>query len=133
MQPGNFGLVALAAVVVAVSAGDPDSPPGEDGTIADIGALEYFSTGDIPERSAAQELSIYPNPASGSVSLVTTSQVSNNAEINLISIDGTIVYSGRFEFLSNRITLDLNGFSPGLYIVRIISGGKSYNKKLIVQ
>ncbi|GGG48090.1 T9SS type A sorting domain-containing protein [Bizionia arctica] len=84
------------------------------------------------EALSVQELpvfnfSMYPNPTSGSVTLNLTVQ---EAKLEIYSVKGQLVYNDMLMYGANNITL--NGFSSGLYMVKITSESTSETKKLLL-
>jgi hypothetical protein len=70
---------------------------------------------------------MYPNPASKRI-YIRTSESSN---VGIYTVQGQQVYSGNAG--SDLLEIEVNGWKPGLYIVRIKDNNKLYSKKLIVE
>ncbi len=72
---------------------------------------------------------IYPNPASKSITITTP----NLAKLTIVSNNGHIVYEQK-QFKSNRTTINLSTFPKGWYLVQTIDNQhKSNLKKLLIQ
>ena len=73
---------------------------------------------------------VYPNPANGSVNIV--SQFIDGATIiKLIDLNGRIVLEGNYNF-ENKINVNLQNISSGVYILNLNNNGVMYNHKLII-
>lgn len=85
---------------------------------------------DVKEISVSQsELRVYPNPAN--------QQVNVEAELNLESISlfsstGTLLYHINTP-RTNRIEINVSGFSPGIYFIRTTQGNSITTQKLIIK
>jgi hypothetical protein len=93
--------------------------------------LKDFPTGvsDIP---AVQELSIYPNPASGAVK-VSGYLTRSNSELNLINFNGQVVASRKLSgsFFSEK--LDVSNLANGVYLLEIKNEeGARQTEKIVV-
>mgnify|MGYP006085773047 FL=1 len=97
-------------------------PPDEDPTLDNC---EVLSVIDIENMTI-----VYPNPANGSVNIV--SQFIDGATIiKLIDLNGRIVLEGNYNF-ENKINLNLQNISSGVYILNLNNNGVMYNHKLII-
>jgi hypothetical protein len=80
----------------------------------------------VPEPiQAVSAAMVYPNPASGSCSVSFLMQSPAPVELELTDLSGRVVRSyGKQEASAgyNARTIDLDGVSAGMYLVRIISG-----------
>ncbi|MDY0083970.1 MAG: T9SS type A sorting domain-containing protein, partial [Ignavibacteriaceae bacterium] len=79
-------------------------------------------------------ISIYPNPNQGRFIVEISSAEIENAKIEILSIDGKLIHS---EEINCNTTLskefDISSYSSGLYFVKISSGNKSYNQRIVKQ
>ena len=97
-------------------------PPDEDPTLDNC---EVLSVIDIENMTI-----VYPNPANGSVNIV--SQFIDGATIiKLIDLNGRIVLEGNYNF-ENKINVNLQNISSGVYILNLNNNGVMYNHKLII-
>jgi subtilisin-like proprotein convertase family protein len=79
-------------------------------------------------------LSIYPNPNNGNFNIVFDNAVSDKVAINVFDISGRSVYVEAFEVSSTfNQNINLNGVSPGLYLVQIVDGTRTTTQKVIVK
>lgn len=82
-------------------------------------------------------INLFPNPASGSVTL--KAEFSSNLEffeVDIIGMDGRVHYHHRTDEISDGIlekSMDVSNLSAGLYLLRFASGDLVANRRLIVQ
>ena len=81
------------------------------------------------KEESDQKLKLYPNPASDKVIIEVGSTSIGNLQI--IGTLGQIVHQEKF--LEAVIELDLTGFSPGIYFVRIQIAGRHFAQPLVIQ
>ncbi len=79
------------------------------------------------------EITLYPNPANGSV-FINSTQILDNAKVELFSIDGTLVYGCSVASNSGKAyQLNISMLKAGIYYCRVTTlEGKQINCKLIV-
>lgn len=76
---------------------------------------------DQPEGNGVK---VYPNPVTDNLTIELFGDVSREFRIDIINISGTIVRTQRMVFNGSfwqKEPFSLNGFSKGLYFVRIVS------------
>jgi CubicO group peptidase (beta-lactamase class C family) len=102
-------------------------------TINTIGkAAISCSLSAIADASApAGELTIFPNPASSTIS-VSGSSISRDATIKLFSLTGQEMKVFPMN-TGNAIFMDISALSNGLYILNVEDKGKQYRQKVIVR
>jgi hypothetical protein len=74
--------------------------------------------------------SVYPNPSNGEFNFV----LNNNNQpysLEILDITGKVVYSENSN--KNKLVINLNGISSGIYFARIISASFNANAKLIIK
>lgn len=75
---------------------------------------------------------IFPNPSSGKVKILLAEEFAQpTSEILITNLVGQHVY--RSSIQGTQAIIDLSGYVKGHYVIRITSGGKTINKKLILQ
>ena len=74
-------------------------------------------------------MTIFPNPTQVNFSIYLSREV-NNAHLEIMNMIGEIFYSTMF---SGQQLIIKQGFSPGIYFVKVTDGGKQTIDKLIVQ
>jgi hypothetical protein len=84
----------------------------------------------IEEPLADMDVSIYPNPATDYLTLVTHEALIN--ELFIMDLQGRIILSHKTQ--GTTVDLDLTGLNPGNYLVNILlSNGKLGTKSVIVR
>lgn len=87
-----------------------------------------FNTLSVEETNELDTLSLYPNPASDIVKIITPEGV-NNIEIEIYDNSGKLIHLQ----LSEENTIDVSNIASGLYLVTITSDDLKITKKLIVK
>ena len=77
------------------------------------------------------ELSIYPNPANNYVNILSTSISGTEANIQILSSQGELIYNDNISF-NRSLKIPISGWAHGVYIVVLTQGNKIYREKLIV-
>ena len=72
------------------------------------------------------ELSVYPNPTAGILNIVHSKSID---KIKIINTQGQVVYHTKAE--SNPIAIDISHLNTGVFTLKIISGNKTYQRKII--
>lgn len=87
---------------------------------------------DVPRVHKARP-GIYPNPASD-MAYVSTKGISGMALCEVIDLNGRKVssHSAMLHGGSQSIGLDVNGLTPGVYVVRLVTGGTAHIERLVV-
>jgi hypothetical protein len=131
--------------VAAAVASDNHCNPIVIGSVFDSGyygilIVKYDSAavGGIAERKpvvpARPGMRLAPNPARSWTNLQHSLSGATPAVISLLGVDGRIVRTQRFDGRAGvQSRLDLTGLAPGVYVVRLESGGRSATQKLVVQ
>ena len=97
-------------------------PPDEDPSLENC---EVLSVLDIENMTR-----VYPNPANGSVNIV-SQFIDGATRVKLIDLNGRIVFEGNYNF-ENKINVNLQSISSGVYILNLNNNGVIYNHKLII-
>ena len=67
---------------------------------------------------------VYPNPTYGEVNIDLREYIGKNVQIELYSLEGTLIQMIQLdEILQNTQTIDLDGYSAGMYFVKLKSAG----------
>lgn len=98
--------------------------------VEDITLTAIFDPEDIgiDKPDGEKDFILYPNPATNSVNI---QMVHPGAEIVILDICGR--ERGRFTTAASTATLDLKGYSPGVYFVQMQQGGNKTIQKLIIK
>ncbi|MBX7241173.1 MAG: PKD domain-containing protein [Bacteroidia bacterium] len=80
------------------------------------------------------EVKIYPNPNSGTFTLEVSNTNEDKIALSLFDIQGKQIFSESYSVMSGNLKKELNmsNLSEGAYFVRLSSGGKSSNYKLLI-
>lgn len=85
----------------------------------------------IEESSmSSSTLNVYPNPASGKVT-VKTNESTGSFHYAVLSLDGKVITQG--EIAGNQLDFDASQFSDGIYLIRIQGDNSSFTHKLVIQ
>src|SRR5690554_4118885 len=109
-----------------------------DGNITFVGYFDYNPTGimrllgDTPLSINSMEedefnIKMYPNPASG---IVNFDNIPQNSMLSIIDLTGKVMYEQKG--LNSFESVNISGFTNGVYLVQIENKGSISNKKLIV-
>lgn len=81
------------------------------------------------------DMMIYPNPNNGEFVIRFTGSVQGNATIDILDIQGKLVYSYK-DKVGNSISgnkIDVKYLSAGTYMVRVNVEGKIYNNRIVIK
>jgi len=109
--------------------------PNYDGTFVNGGVsmivdLKATTTG-VANLNSDLNFQLFPNPAKEMVTIVHSSELNSELNVNIISTDGALVKS--VVMTEKSMQIDLTNIKPGVYIVKIESEGKVAIQRLIVQ
>lgn len=82
------------------------------------------------EFSGIDEYSIYPNPTSGIININSEVIGEHNKSIEIISIDGQVLYTERQIGKTGDIVLDLGIYNKGIYFIRITTSDSMHIFKI---
>ncbi len=85
------------------------------------------------DNTTANEITVYPNPTSGKVSLSTPISQSAITSISVFNMTGKEVLNRQFSAGNSERQFDLSAQPKGIYIVLIQAGENIYRKKIIVE
>lgn len=112
------------------------SAGGEEGYFSMI-FWDYPLGTEINKELPALEL--YPNPGTGIFNFRIDNSNSQQVILEVFSLNGQVVFSQNYEMQNYEIqsgmfesSFDLTGHSPGIYLVRFISGNQVVHKKIIL-
>lgn len=84
----------------------------------------------LSENLLKQNISVYPNPSSGTVNIEIT-DLENTVSLSINDLYGKQIFDQ--ELQKNKITLDNLNLSSGVYILNFTSQGVTTTKKLIIE
>ena len=74
-------------------------------------------------------MKVYPNPVSRKMTIASDKTISS---VQVYSIAGTLQYQAN-ELRKNKVEIDVQNFTPGVYLVRVIQNGNSTTQKVLVK
>jgi plastocyanin len=91
-------------------------------------------TGINDGKGSPANLSVYPNPTSGMIT-IKASSVSSAASVRITDMQGRVLVSEQVDAKSGSIdkTYDLSGFPKGVYFVGVNGDNSSAGKKILVR
>jgi hypothetical protein len=118
-----------------VSANDYTSPViyevmAANGELHDWLVVVEIETGMTEE--IADGMILFPNPSNGKFYLETAKSGNDPIELQIMDLTGRIVYE-RQPFIREKFEIDLSEQQKGLYFLRVKSGEKEINRKVIIQ
>ncbi len=118
-----------------------DSLPGgiytvdvvDDNGCSDFREIELGTFVDAGEVVIAPDIVLYPNPTSDRAFLEIDMPELLEYQVRIFNTNGQMVFElPSLHDLYSKTELDLSRQAPGLYIVQVLAGGKSYHAKLLV-
>lgn len=82
-----------------------------------------------------ENFAIWPNPSNGSINLSLTPSSSDDVEVVLYDIRGSLVYSNEFETSGSVFekSITFNGLNSGIYFIKVSNNGINKTTKLIIK
>ncbi len=106
---------------------EADNKNGFIGVLGDlVGTTEYL------RKNESLLFELFPNPAHQEINILLNSDLQNEAHLIITDITGKNIYSGKINNQMVKTTIDLSGFSPGVYFAKLQSGNKSEVKKFVI-
>ncbi|MDA9357059.1 T9SS-dependent M36 family metallopeptidase, partial [Flavobacteriaceae bacterium] len=102
---------------------DFNLPPDEDPTLENC---EVLSIENITNLA-----SVYPNPSNGLISIA-SEYINGDTTVKLIDINGRQIFKRNYNF-ENKINLNFENISSGIYILNLNNNNIFYNYKLILK
>jgi PKD repeat protein len=105
------------------------------GCVTQFSQVIDFTTGTSAPATAAFDVLLSPNPATGQTNLILSGSAEGRfLQVGLYSIDGRFIRSDRFDSLQgNSLRLDIANLTPGMYLVKVRAENGVVMKKLAVQ
>ncbi len=97
--------------------------------VQDTAEVQLMDT--VPELLKDDMLRIYPNPAAGVLTLDFDEKNIPGYRLEMIDVTGSVVKSKTGTSREDN-SMDLSGFKPGVYILRITIKNQNYYRKIIV-
>jgi hypothetical protein len=107
-----------------------------DGTNAWNNAARYTLTYSpstlIKELPATKMVTIYPNPTSGLLTIMSVEGFSDNASLELYDFNGKAILQRNLDNMTDQ-RIDISQFAKGIYYLRIKNNKINYCQKVILQ
>lgn len=87
-----------------------------------------FLTNSIQVTSGVGDILVFPNPASNQVNIISGSVISS---VEIRNLSGQLLYSAPGSGF--EVSLSLNGYSAGLYVISVVQGNEISYRKLLIQ
>jgi hypothetical protein len=78
------------------------------------------------------EVNLSPNPARDLITIDFNNPLTNTVDLEILSIDGRVVYSAQVEAAKERLEVNCSKLSAAMYFVRFKSGPYTVSRKLII-
>ncbi len=106
-------------------------------TIKDEGWEIYYEVDGVglSENKAVDQFSAFPNPASTELTIIFSVQKQQNIDLEIVSLSGTKVASQSMNNFKGdyKDVIDLNGFTKGVYLLKIQSEVGLTTKKIVIK
>lgn len=114
---------------------DPQAAGGANIIYYKVPVTDLACGSSISENDVLSEITLFPNPANGSVSLVLNSTKAAKANITVYNMVGQAIAAmdKNITVGNNTMKLDISSYNTGIYFISTIVGGKTYSQKLIVK
>lgn len=127
-QNGAVAKVAISGVYTARSKGIFTLANGNNLTCVS----NYSNSVDYVIDPNNRGLVVYPNPATSHQVSVETLEDLKNADLQIYTLDGKLVYSEHFDLFNVRRTVNMQGLAGGQYVVRVRAAGFNVAKRFIL-
>jgi hypothetical protein len=97
-----------------------------------VGSFSTLTTGINDQEDPDFKILTYPVPASNYLTIELQRVLNSESLIQLFNISGQIIKEIKIPSNQKRISLDLTDLGLGSYILKLISGDKVFNRKVVV-
>lgn len=98
--------------------------------------LTCYSGYSLPKAFAFDQssggLSIYPNPSADGRVTIETLEDLKNADVNVFSLSGKLLFSSQVASFNERKAVDLSGLAQGMYLIRVRSASFDISRRIII-
>lgn len=84
---------------------------------------------DIHRNPTTDEFGVFPNPANNILHIKTC----DNTKIEIINLTGRVIYNTNVNCKTDLFSIDISGYSKGLYLVKLVSEKNSTIEKIIIK
>jgi hypothetical protein len=92
--------------------------------------LKIYQPASINTGTKLNKINVYPNPTKGIFNLHFNNAPTQESFVEIYNLLGTQVFSKTFQNTYSA-TINLSGYSKGIYYVKIIADGASYQEKIV--
>ncbi len=99
-------------------------------------SLRYNSPVGVSEvKKNLKSMELFPNPSEGNSTLLINTQTSTNGKVMVFNSLGDLVNEQTTNLVQgqNKIELNLQALSPGVYLVSVKAGNASLTKRLVIK
>jgi sugar lactone lactonase YvrE len=127
---GNVTGVSLGMVGITYSVTNMDGCIGYA-----IDTISVLGTNGVKNVQSATSFSLFPNPATASVILAWSGQLTGNATVVITDVTGKEVLKNEvaLKTANSRLSLDISSLKTGIYMVTITSGNGNMCTKLVIE
>ena len=101
--------------------------------VSDTISVTMVDNSSIKEKEAQLNFSLFPNPASEYVRIVSKGEYSGTASIELLDFTGKAIFAKKGILNDELINIDISNEKPGIYLVKFNLGNSYSVKKLIIK
>lgn len=106
---------------------DPSDCMSSDTVVVDMNV-------GIFENNDEQQIALYPNPTTGEFQLDIQLSIEKSVSVSVFDVTGKTVFTQKEQpILKENLSIDLNGFSDGVYLVRVQVGEDVLMRRVILQ
>jgi hypothetical protein len=88
---------------------------------------------NIEDNTFGADFSLYPNPTSNGQFSIKTPNVSGEVNVEIFNLLGQKVLSQKHIVEDQEVNVNAEGFSTGIYVVKLSQGSQSFISKLIIK
>jgi hypothetical protein len=133
-HPGYTQSSAITIIITGGGERTAEAYEGDAGAAALL-TVDYrfgIETGKEADFGEETEFRIFPNPVTdGTVTIQTWARPTESISVSIADLTGRICFRSNIE--KREASLDLSGFKPGLYIMYLSDGNRTFSGKLIVK
>lgn len=107
----------------------------QNGCNTSVQSTIFSNTTSLAELFAETDFSLFPNPASESITIRCENNLElGSLELRILSVSGEVVQTQAIDFsITNQVTIPLNGLQNGVYFVELVKDGVSTQRILVKQ
>lgn len=105
-------------------------------TVRDEGwSIDYSIDGVGFKETTLENLSIYPNPTTGTLNIKFDTEKQHNIQVKLVSVSGQVIFSEEMDEVSGQYnnSFDISNYSKGIYLLSIISDKSKIDRKIVLK